>query len=122
MQEKYRNFKQIVNIFYNEEINEIKANPVIVPKVKVIKIFGNARRKLSQNSILRTCLSSMPMDSSMDSSFLRLTMLLITVLIKLKILNSIINIEIPYICICNSSICPDNSIFLSRKVESDSSA
>lgn len=38
MQEKYRNFKQIVNIFYNEEINEINTNEESVKKLGDIKI------------------------------------------------------------------------------------
>ncbi len=38
MQEKYRNFKQIVNIFYNEEINEIKANDDNIKKLGDIRI------------------------------------------------------------------------------------
>lgn len=38
MQEKYRNFKQIVNIFYNEEINEIKANDDNIKRLGDIRI------------------------------------------------------------------------------------
>lgn len=38
MQEKYRNFKQIVNIFYNEEINEIRSEDESVKRLGDVRI------------------------------------------------------------------------------------
>ena len=84
---------------YDICIRLINPYPAAVPKVTVIRMFGNARKRLSANSIFRICRFSMPIDSSMESCFFLDTILPQTVLIKLKIPNMITNTAIPYICI-----------------------